>query len=43
MVRIPKGAKQKNQLESNGHGVGSYKYDISDEHDIYAMGCKQQQ
>lgn len=43
VVGILKGAKQKIQLESNGHGLGSYKYDTNDEHGIYVVGCKQQQ
>ncbi len=43
VVGISKRVKQKLQPKSSGHGVGFYKYDTSDEHGIYVVGCKQQQ
>jgi len=42
VVGIPPRMKQKLWPKSSGHGVDSYKYDTCDEHDICAMGYKQQ-
>jgi hypothetical protein len=42
VVGIPPRMKQKLWPKSSGHGVDSYKYGTCDEHDICAMGYKQQ-